>query len=171
MSTSRRFISRGQFPSCLRTNPRSSLLTRHGFNISKDQWQKMADNTPKQPITIPARSSIDSRPYPITSRTPSGGRLGPAPSPSPSTSHRQSFTDQLRGMPPSPRTNRHLSFSQAQMQELLNNPPTAGSADPAFAGRDWQHINVGELVNPKDLRFVELDTSVEDATNVGIQMS
>lgn len=55
------------------------------------------------------------------------------------------------------------------MQELLNNPPTAGSADPAFAGRDWQHINVGELVNPKDLRFVELDTSVEDATNVGIQ--
>lgn len=127
----------------------------------------MADNTPKQSINIPGRSSIDSRPYPIPSRTPSGGRLVQAPSPS--TSHRQSFTDQLRGMPPSPRTNRHLSFSQAQMQELLNNPPTAGSADPAFAGRDWQHINVGELVNPKDLRFVELSTSVEDATNVGIQ--
>lgn len=70
-------------------------------------------------------------------------------------------------MPPSPRATRHLSFSQAQMQELLNNPPTAGSADPAFAGRDWQHISVGELVNPKDLRFVELETSVEDATNVG----
>lgn len=52
------------------------------------------------------------------------------------------------------------------MQELLNNPPTAGSADPAFAGRDWQHISVGELVNSNDLRFVELDTSVEAATNV-----
>lgn len=53
------------------------------------------------------------------------------------------------------------------MQDLLNNPPTAGSADPAFAGRDWQHISVGELVNSKDLLFVELDTSVEAATNVG----
>lgn len=53
------------------------------------------------------------------------------------------------------------------MQDLLNNPPTAGEADPAFAGRDWQHIGVGELVNSKDLLFVELDTSVEAATNVG----
>lgn len=53
------------------------------------------------------------------------------------------------------------------MQDLMNNPPTAGSADPAFAGRDWQHISVRELVNPKDLLFVELNTSVEAATNVG----
>lgn len=53
------------------------------------------------------------------------------------------------------------------MQDLLNNPPTGGLADPAFAGRDWQHISVGELVNSKDLLFVELDTSVETATNVG----
>ena len=74
-------------------------------------------------------------------------------------------------MPPSPRQNRHLSFSQAQIQELLNNPPTAGSADPAFAGRDWQAISVGELVNPQDLRFVELDTGVEAATNVGCHIS
>ncbi len=73
-------------------------------------------------------------------------------------------------MPPSPRQNRHLSFSQAQMQDLLNNPPTAGSADPAFAGRDWQTINVGELINPEDLRFVELDTGVEVATNVELQI-
>ena len=90
-----------------------------------------------------------------------------AHSPSPSHSHRQSFTDQMRGLPPSPRSNRHLSLSQAQIQDLVNNPPTAGSADPAFAGRDWQHINVEELVNPEDLNFVELDTGVEAATNVG----
>lgn len=56
------------------------------------------------------------------------------------------------------------------MQDLLNNPPTAGSADPAFAGRDWQTINVGELINPEDLRFVELDTGVEVATNVELQI-
>ena len=69
-------------------------------------------------------------------------------------------------MPPSPRQNRHLSLSQVQIQDLLDNPPTKGHADPRFAGRDWQHISVGELVVPEDLRFVELDTGVEDATNV-----
>ena len=69
-------------------------------------------------------------------------------------------------MPPSPRQQRHMSLSQAQIQDLLNNPPTAGQADPKFAGRDWQHITVGELVDPEDLRFVELDTGVEEATNV-----
>ncbi|MCJ1467962.1 cell separation during budding [Pseudocyphellaria aurata] len=121
----------------------------------------MADLLSTQPSSASSRPSTDPRPMP--SRTPSG-RLRHTPSPSPG--HRQSFTEQLRGLPPSPRATRHLSFSQAQMQELLNNPPTAGSADPAFAGRDWQHISVGELVNPKDLLFVELDTSVETATNL-----
>jgi len=100
----------------------------------------------------------------LTSRIPS---MRLAQSPSPSHSHRQSFTEQMRGLPPSPRAHRHLSLSQAQIQDLVNNPPTAGSADPAFAGRDWQHISVGELVNPGDLHFVELDTGVEAATNVG----
>ena len=69
-------------------------------------------------------------------------------------------------MPPSPRANRQLSMTGMQIQELMNNPPTAGTPDPKFAGRDWQHIAVGELVNPKDVRFVELDTGIEDATNV-----
>jgi len=124
---------------------------------------KMAEEANKYAHSVSPRSSEDSiRSTP--SRTPSTHR---AHNSSPSQSHRQSFTEHLRGMPPSPRQNRHLSFSQAQMQELLNNPPTAGSADPAFAGRDWQTIGVGELVNPQDLRFVELDTGVEAATNVG----
>ena len=48
----------------------------------------------------------------------------------------------------------------------MNNPPKAGAADPVFAGRDWHQIAVGELVNPADVRFVELDTGIEDATNV-----
>ena len=84
----------------------------------------------------------------------------------PSHSHRPSFTEQLRGMPPSPRGTRQLSFSEAQIRDLMNNPPTAGTADPRFAGRDWQHIAVGELVRPEDVRWVEVDTGVEDATNV-----
>ena len=69
-------------------------------------------------------------------------------------------------MPPSPRGSRQLSMSEVQIRDLLNNPPTAGSADPKFTGRDWQHIAVGELVRPEDLRWVEVDTGVEDATNV-----
>ena len=33
-------------------------------------------------------------------------------------------------------------------------------------GRDWRQISIGELVSPNDLRFVEIDTGIEDATNV-----
>ena len=122
-------------------------------------------------LSQPSISASDSQlwaaePRPIPSRSPSGRRGHLA---SPSQSHRQSFTDQLRGLPPSPRAARHLSLSQLQIQELLNNPPKVGSADPAFAGRDWQHIIVDELVHSKDLLFVEWGTSVETATNVGIR--
>ncbi|KAL8708044.1 MAG: hypothetical protein Q9220_007040 [cf. Caloplaca sp. 1 TL-2023] len=94
-------------------------------------------------------------------------RLGPTPSPI--QSHRQSFTESLRGHPPSPRAHRQPSFSQAQLQELLNNPPTAGTTDARFSGRDWQTIGVAELCDPADLRFVEIDSGIEDATNVLIQ--
>lgn len=80
--------------------------------------------------------------------------------------HRQSFSESLRGVPPSPRSQRHPSLSQAGVQELLNNPPVTAPADPAFVGRDWRAIQVGELVDAADLRFVELDTGVEAATNV-----
>ena len=86
--------------------------------------------------------------------------------PSPVQSHRQSFTETLRGHPPSPRANRQPSLSQAQLQELLNNPPTAGSADPNFSGRDWQTIGVGELCTSADVRWVEFDAGIEHATNV-----
>ncbi|KAL9628124.1 MAG: hypothetical protein Q9204_006095 [Flavoplaca sp. TL-2023a] len=86
--------------------------------------------------------------------------------PSPVQSHRQSFTETLRGHPPSPRANRQPSLSQAQLQELLNNPPTAGSADPNFSGRDWQTIGVGELCTPADVRWVEFDAGIEHATNI-----
>ena len=86
---------------------------------------------------------------------------------SPSPSHRHSFSDQLRGLPASPRSSRQFSLSHgASVQDLWNNPPTAGGADPAFVGRDWHGITVGELIDPDDLRFVEIETGIEDATNV-----
>lgn len=82
------------------------------------------------------------------------------------SAHRSSFVESLRGVPPSPRPQRHPSLTQAAIQELLNNPPTAKNNDPRFAGRDWTEISIGELVSPEDVRWAEMDTSVEDTTMV-----
>lgn len=90
-------------------------------------------------------------------------RLGPNAS---ILGHRQSITDQLRGHPPSPRAQRQASLSQAAIHELLNRPPAAHSGDPAFAGRDWKTIKVGELVSHQDVSFVEPDVDIEEATRV-----
>lgn len=84
--------------------------------------------------------------------------------PSPAAQHRQSFNEHLRGLPPSPRSQRQPSLSQLTVQDLIDNPPAR--IDPAFAGRDWRTVNIAELVSPEDLRFVEIDTGVEAATNV-----
>jgi hypothetical protein len=86
---------------------------------------------------------------------------------SPQISHRHSFSESLRGVPPSPRNSRHFSQAQlAAVQDLLNNPPKADAADPAFAGRDWHTITAGELVDETDVKFVEVDTGIEEATHV-----
>ena len=79
--------------------------------------------------------------------------------------HRQSFSESLRGLPPSPRAQRQPSLSQLAVQDLIDNP-IRNNTDPAFEGRDWQTINIAELVKSEDLRFVEADTGVEAATNV-----
>lgn len=131
----------------------------------------MADGA-KQPGEESTKESVPQSPRSIdesrfpSSRSPSLrlGHMSNSASP-----HRQSFSESLRGMPSSPRSQRHPSLSQAGVQELLNNPPVTAPSDPAFAGRDWRTIQVGELVNAADLRFVELDTGVEAATNVGEQ--
>ncbi|KAL3426414.1 cbs domain protein [Phlyctema vagabunda] len=78
-------------------------------------------------------------------------------------SHRSSFAEMSRQ---SPRAQRHPSFTQAAVQELLNHPPAPKTADPQFAGRDWRQIHVGELVQHRDIRFVQLDTGVEEATKL-----
>lgn len=81
-------------------------------------------------------------------------------------SHRSSFAENLRSHPPSPRSQRHPSFTQAAVQELLNHPPATKPGNPKFAGRDWRQIRVGELVTKDDVRFVESSTGVEEATKV-----
>ncbi|KAK9783536.1 hypothetical protein AB5N19_04305 [Seiridium cardinale] len=81
-------------------------------------------------------------------------------------SHRQSFAENLRGLPPSPHRQRHPSFTQAAIQDLLNHPPTTRPQNPRFAGRDWRDVHVGELVSKEDLKWADMDTSVEDATMI-----
>jgi hypothetical protein len=87
---------------------------------------------------------------------------------SPHSGHRSSFAENMRALPHSPRASRQPSLSQQAFQDLLNNPPTKGG-DSKFAGRDWRSVQVGEVVDEKQVRFAELDTSVEEATNVSRQ--
>ncbi len=110
--------------------------------------------------STPARTSFSGSRSPH-SRNPS---LHLAHMPSPASQHRQSFSESLRGLPPSPRAQRQPSLSQLAIQDLIDNPPARN--DPAFTGRDWRTVNVAELVSPEDLRFAEVDTGVEAATHV-----
>jgi hypothetical protein len=134
---------------------------------SKCRYLKMSNNngssaSPPKSSTgpTPIRSSFSESRSPH-SRSPS---LHLAHMPSPASAHRQSFSESLRGLPPSPRAQRQPSLSQMAVQELIDNPPVRN--DPVFAGRDWRSVTIAELVSPEDLRFVEIDTGVEAATNV-----
>lgn len=122
----------------------------------------MADRQPRTELssesaTSSPRSSTDSRSPPV--RNPSK-RLSHI------SANRLSFTDGLRGVPQSPRARRQPSQTQSAIQSLIDNPPVRNPADPAFAGRDWKQICIGELVSPDDLKFVELDTSIEEAATL-----
>lgn len=79
--------------------------------------------------------------------------------------HRSSFAEGFRQ---SPRSQRNPSFTQANVQDLINHPPASKGGDPKFAGRDWRQICVGELVKSSDLHWAELDIDVEQATKAGL---
>lgn len=80
------------------------------------------------------------------------------------STHRQSFAEGLRNVPPSPRQ-RHPSLTQAAVQDLMNNPPPGNRHyNPRFSNREWRDITVGELVAPTDVKWMEMDSTVEEAT-------
>lgn len=87
------------------------------------------------------------------------------------SSHRQSFADNQRHPPPSPRSHRHPSFTQQAIQDLMNNPPSNRHANPRYAGRNWQEISVGELAASENVVWVELDTTIQDATKALLRNS
>jgi CBS domain-containing protein len=51
------------------------------------------------------------------------------------------------------------------------NPPVKQNGEEAarFRGRDWRTIQVQEIIDPAETRFVELDTSIEDTTKLLIR--
>jgi hypothetical protein len=117
-------------------------------NVAKPSSLPLSSNSAsREHISPPARSIV---------MTNSGG-LG----------HRSSFAENMRPAPPSPRTPRHPSFTQAAVQELINHPQITRPGSTKFAGRDWRQIKIGELVSKDDVRFVESDTGIEEATKVG----
>jgi CBS domain-containing protein len=86
---------------------------------------------------------------------------------SPAVSHRSSFADNLRNYPPSPRATRNHSFSGSALAELLMLPPSKTNGEDArFKGRDWRSIQVSEIIEPTEVRFVQLDTSIEETTKL-----
>ncbi|KAF4992091.1 hypothetical protein FGRMN_7442 [Fusarium graminum] len=111
-------------------------------------------------------SSSTNKPPTLSQRSPSVS-ISSGSGPSSLSAHRQSFAENLRNAPSSPRSQRHPSFTQAALQELLNHPPAGNKhANPKFAGRDWRDVAVGELVSPDDIKWVEFDSSVEEATKL-----
>jgi len=122
--------------------------------------------SPSSISSTPSRSSIsDSRSPPLRTNS-----LRLAHLPLSNAPHRQSFSESLRGLPPSPRAQRQPSLTQLAVQELIDNPPPQNPPDPAFVGRDWRAIPIVELVTTEKPRFVDVDTGVEAATNVSITL-
>ncbi|KAK5957883.1 cell separation during budding [Knufia fluminis] len=116
-------------------------------------------SAPQTPQLSSPRSSIDA------SKSP---RLGASnlhiQNPSSAAQHRQSFGD-LR-YPPSPRSTRQSSVSSIAIQDLIDNPPHRTAPDARFAHRDWRTIRVAELSSPEDLKFIDINANVEEATNL-----
>lgn len=141
----------------------------------------MDQQTPgKQPSSaspLSSTTSLDKLAHPALSSYSTSPSHPGLPQRSPSSSslhkgsihaHRSSFAENLRNhhTPSSPRTSRHPSFTQAAVQELMAHPPPSRQPNPRFAGRDWRDVQLGELVslNPDEVRWVDLDSSVEEAT-------
>ncbi|MCJ1308655.1 cell separation during budding [Agyrium rufum] len=141
-------------------------MTDHGRGPENGSKENLSLTSPKLSATT---GTTELRSRSPTIRTPSATRR-PMNMPSPNPSHRHSFSSEsFRGVPASPRASRNFSLSNSGVLDLLNNPPKAGAADPMFEGRDWQGITVQELIDPKELKFVDMDTGVEQATNMLIE--
>ncbi|GAO20079.1 uncharacterized protein UV8b_06339 [Ustilaginoidea virens] len=79
---------------------------------------------------------------------------------------RQNFAENFRNIPQSPR-HLHATFPQAAVQDLISHPPSRQRyMNPKLAGREWGEITVDELISTDDVKWVQMDSSVEEATMV-----
>jgi CBS domain-containing protein len=137
------------------------------------QPNQAAIPTPASSSGEQASSTRNNRPSPLqrsntrTINSPSHTPRKDA-SHSPAVSHRSSYAEfNTRNYPPSPRATRQPSFSGSALAELLMSPPHKSNGDDArFRGRDWRNIQVNEIIEPAEVRFVQLDTSIEDTTKL-----
>ena len=123
--------------------------------------QPSSSSSPSGRLQLPSLTGASS---PVNATTPlaSPRRENPRVPGSPSVSHRSSFAENLRSR------QRNPSFGQQALQELINNPPVARNRPDGdrYQDRDWRTIRLGEIIAPEEVRFVETDTSVEEATKV-----
>ncbi|KKA27200.1 hypothetical protein TD95_002097 [Thielaviopsis punctulata] len=137
-----------------------------------------------EPVTIPASSGASAGPRTVPSNQPSIASLrsnassssGNASGPPPTiglpvlATHRQSLAENLHSVPSSPRSVRHPSFTQAALQDLISSQSQAThrnrKLNPRFSDRDWHDVAIGELSILEDVKWVTMDTTVEEATNV-----
>lgn len=131
-------------------------------------WGSLAMDTdsPAKGAENAASSSTSSLGAAVPSQMERNNSQSSTHKPSHIAAHRQSFAENQRYPPPSPRNQRHPSLTQQAVLELMNHPPSNRHPNPRYAGRDWRDITVGELAVPEDVRWAELDLSVQDATMV-----
>jgi CBS domain-containing protein len=48
----------------------------------------------------------------------------------------------------------------------MNPPVKTNGGEARFKGRDWRTVQVQEIIDPAETRFVDLDTSIEDTTKL-----
>lgn len=144
---------------------RSPFYPTHVMAARQPSEEPQAQPTKLSPVTAAHPPTLHST---SSARSPPTSSHGLRPPPSPKMEgHRRSFVENLRTNPTSPRAQRHNSFSERTLQELLNNPPIAKNGPSQFQGRDWRGIEIGEIIDPEHVRFVDMDMSVEQATKVG----
>ena len=88
------------------------------------------------------------------------------PPSSPVMGHRQSFAENLRSGPGSPRSQRQPSLSQSALQDLLSQPPAGKTGNHELTERDWRKVRIADIVELGNIKFANLETSVEEATKV-----
>ncbi|PHH56295.1 Protein SDS23 [Ceratocystis fimbriata CBS 114723] len=165
----------------------NSSISEKGPNPghSSDSTETTAASIPPSasaiPQKIPSRETSAASLRINSGAAASPGALASAVGPPPAVNipvlatHRQALAENLYSIPSSPRSARHPSFTQAALQDLVSIQSHAiqrnRKLDPRFADRDWREVAIGELAVADEVKWVTMDTSVQEATNALLKTS